>query len=181
MFELNKKTPLLKPVPKNQERFLKEDEIIVSKTDTKGIIRYANKTFLSISDYTIEDLLGKPHSFIRHPDMPRAVFKLFWETLVKGDEIFAYVKNLCKNGEFYWVLAHVTPTFDINRNIVGYHSNRRSPDRNALKKVEELYSKLIQIEQSAGSKMEGLEKSYAELMNITTQGGKKYGEFIFEL
>jgi PAS domain S-box-containing protein len=81
----------------------REDEIIVSKTDLKGLITYANKTFLDISGFTEEELLGQPHNIIRHPDMPQCVFKLLWKTVAKGDEIFAYVKNMCKNGDHYWV------------------------------------------------------------------------------
>ena len=72
--------------------------------------------------------MGQPHSIIRHPDMPRAVFKLLWDTVIEGREIFAYVKNKAKNGDFYWVFAHVTPSYDNDRRIIGFHSNRRVPD-----------------------------------------------------
>src|SRR5580704_8741733 len=92
--------------PTGRERTFPEDEIIASKTDVKGVITYANRTFMEVSLYSEEELLGQPHSIVRHPDMPRCVFKLLWDTIQKGDEIFAYVKNMCKNGDFYWVFAH---------------------------------------------------------------------------
>jgi PAS domain S-box-containing protein len=92
------------------ERFFEEDEIIVSKTDPKGIITYANQVFLRTAQYQEEEILGAPDNIIRHPDMPRCVFDLLWKTIASGLEIFAYVKNMAKNGDHYWVFAHVTPT-----------------------------------------------------------------------
>ena len=98
--------------PTGRERVFGEDEIIVSKTDLQGRITYANSVFLRVAGYAEEDVLGQPHSMIRHPGMPRAVFKLLWETIAGGREIFAYVKNLARDGDHYWVFAHVTPSFD---------------------------------------------------------------------
>ncbi len=123
--------------PTGIEQTFQEDHLIVSKTDTKGIITYANQTFMEVSGYTESELLGKPHNIIRHPDMPKAAFKLLWDTVSGGNEIFAYVINLCKNGDHYWVLAHVTPSFGSNGNILGYHSSRRKPDREQIEKIDE--------------------------------------------
>lgn len=86
--------------PTRHEVTFGEDEIIVSKTNPKGIILCANRTFLKVSGYTEAELLGKPHNIIRHPDMPRCVFKLLWDTIASGSEIFAYVKNMAKNGDY---------------------------------------------------------------------------------
>ena len=94
------------------ERFFQPDEIIVSKTDLKGAITYANRLFLSLADYTEQEVLDAPHSIVRHPEMPRCIFKLLWGTIQSGNEIFAYVMNRSKNGDHYWVLAHVTPSYD---------------------------------------------------------------------
>ena len=129
--------------PTRREQTFREDDIIVSKTDTKGIITHANQTFLEISGYSEEELLGQPHNIIRHPDMPRCVFKLLWDTLAQGNEIFAYVKNKCKNGDCYWVFAHVTPSFGSGHHILGYHSNRRVPDRHQVQLFEGIYAKLL--------------------------------------
>ena len=91
------------------ERFFDDDKIIVSKTDLKGKLAYCNKLFLDIAGYTEKECLGQPHSMIRHPDMPRCVFALMWDAIQSGNEIFAYVINRAKNGDHYWVNAHVTP------------------------------------------------------------------------
>lgn len=132
--------------PTGIERFFGDDEIIVSKTDTHGKITYANDVFLRVSGYDEGQLLGRPHSILRHPDMPRSVFALMWETILGGREIFAYVKNLASNGDHYWVFAHVTPTFGGQGEIVGFHSNRRTPDRKALPTIQTLYSELCEVE-----------------------------------
>lgn len=98
--------------PTGKEVFFPEDDIIVSKTDLKGRLTYTNRIFCDISSYSEAELMGQPHSIIRHPDMPRAVFKLLWDTLAEGREIFTYVKNMARSGDHYWVLAHVTPSYD---------------------------------------------------------------------
>ncbi|MEZ5980368.1 MAG: methyl-accepting chemotaxis protein [Planctomycetota bacterium] len=119
--------------PTGVERRFDENEIIVSKTDTRGVVTYANRVFLRVSGYTESEILGRPHNLIRHPDMPRCVFKFLWNELQARNEVFAYVVNQARNGDHYWVLAHVTPTFDESGDVVGYHSNRRVPSRSAVK------------------------------------------------
>jgi len=94
------------------ERFFDADEVIVSKTDLKGRITYANRVFQRVAGYGEAELMGAPHSIVRHPAMPRCVFKLLWDTLEAKQEIFAYVINRARNGDHYWVFAHVTPSFD---------------------------------------------------------------------
>jgi PAS domain S-box-containing protein len=134
-------------IPTDTEVFFREEDIIVSKTDLKGRLTYVNQQFCEIANYTEADLLGQPHSVIRHPDMPRSVFKLLWDTILEGREIFAYVKNMTKSGDYYWVFAHVTPSYDKNKNIVGYHSNRRVPDRDVLNNtIIPLYSAILREE-----------------------------------
>lgn len=96
------------------------DEVIVSKTDLKGRITNCNDVFLDIARYREAEVLGQPHSIIRHPDMPRSVFHLLWETIGHQSEIFAYVKNRTKTGDYYWVLAHVTPSYDVNGTLNGW-------------------------------------------------------------
>src|SRR3546814_20818773 len=84
-------------------------------------------TTLFRSLYSERDLIDQPHSIVRHPDMPRCVFQLLWQTIAAGNEIFAYVKNIAKNGDYYWVFAHVTPSYDANGKIDSYNSTRRLP------------------------------------------------------
>ncbi len=168
--------------PTGREQFFPEDDIIVSKTDLKGRITYANDVFLHVSGYTEEELLGAPHNIIRHPGMPRAVFKLLWDAIMDGQEIFAYVVNLCKNGDHYWVHAHVTPSFDEGGAIVGYHSNRRVPDRAAVDKAEELYHLLLAEEERHGDDWRaGMQASTAMLVAHLEQSGLSYEELVFSL
>ena len=167
--------------PSGTERTFGEEEIIVSKTDPKGRITYANNVFLNIAGYDEKEVLGQPHSMIRHPDMPRCVFKLLWDTLESGKEIFAYVINMAKNGDHYWVFAHVTPTFDADGNIVGYHSNRRTPDRAAVEKVKDLYAQLIAEEERHGDRKEGMLASTKILMQLLEEQNIEYDEFAFSL
>ncbi len=98
--------------PSGIERTFGDHEMIVTKTDPRGVITYANDVFLRVSAIPEHEAVGHPHNVIRHPDMPRAVFKLLWDTLEEQKEIFAYVVNLAADGAHYWVLAHVTPSYD---------------------------------------------------------------------
>ncbi len=166
--------------PTGNERVLHHNDIIVSKTDPKGIIQYANRTFLDISDYGEADVLGKPHNVIRHPDMPGCIFQLMWQRIADGHEIFCYVKNLCANGDHYWVLAHVTPSLDAERKIVGYHSTRRAVDRGALDAVSGLYAELREVERTAGSPKAGVVAGKSALEARLAQAGMDYDRFSFD-
>jgi len=164
------------------ERFFDDDEIIVSKTDPSGRLTYANDVFLRLAGMTEAETIGQPHSVIRHPEMPRAVFKLLWDTISAGKELFAYVVNRSKNGDHYWVLAHVTPSFDANGKIVGYHSNRRTADRKVLETViQPLYKQLLDIENSHANRKDGMNEAFDTLLKILEEKGVAYDEFIFSL
>ncbi len=161
------------------ERFFDKDEIIVSKTDLKGRITYANDVFLKVAGFTEQEVLGEPHSIIRHPDMPRCVFKLLWDTLEQGKEIFAYVVNRCKNGDHYWVFAHVTPSRDANGNIIGYHSNRRVPDPEIVKDtIIPLYKQLIEVEAGHANRKDGMNAGFDQVVALLQSKGIAYDEFI---
>jgi PAS domain S-box-containing protein len=163
------------------ERTFGADEIIVSKTDTKGRIIYANEVFLRLAGYSEREIIGRPHSIIRHPDMPRCVFKLLWDTISAGKECFAYVVNRSKNGDHYWVLAHVTPTFDAQGNIVSYHSNRRVPRRDAIDKVKGLYDELLSIEGQHTDPKAGMNAAFQAMVDKLQALGVPYDEFVFAL
>lgn len=168
-------------MPNGRERFFGEDEIIVSKTDLKGSITYANDVFQKISLYTEAELLGQPHNIIRHPDMPACVFKLLWDTIRNGEEIFAYVLNLCKDGAHYWVFAHVTPSYDPQGRHIGYHSNRRAPASDALEKVKPLYKQLLSVERSHENKRAGIDAAHAQITDLLAEQGLTYSQFVFSL
>lgn len=164
------------------EVFFDDDDIIVSKTDIKGILTYANRVFLDVAGYTEKEVLGQQHSIIRHPDMPRCIFKLLWDTLQNGQEIFAYVINRCKNGDHYWVYAHVTPSTDLNGKTVGYHSNRRVPDRKIIDEaIIPLYKELKATEQRSQNRKEGLENSQSMVSAFLAERNLAYDEFVMTL
>jgi PAS domain S-box-containing protein len=163
------------------ERTFGANEIIVSKTDLKGRIIYANEVFLRMAGYAEAAILGQPHNIIRHPAMPRCVFKLLWDTIGAGKEIFAYVINRARNGDHYWVFAHVTPTFDDRHRIVSYHSSRRSPRREAVDKVKGLYAELLAIENRHADAKAGMAASTEALLAKLASMGVPYDEFVFSL
>ncbi len=167
--------------PTGVERFFGEDEIIVSKTDTTGRITYANRIFLDVAGYTEAEVLGQQHNLIRHPDMPRCVFKYLWDVVEGGSEIFAYVVNQCKNGDHYWVFAHVTPTFNESGTITGYHSNRRVPEKSAVEAISGVYQLLRAEEEKHKDPRKGLLASYDMFLKYLESKGTDYDEMIFSL
>ena len=160
----------------NVENKLHENDFIVSKTDTKGIITYCNRIFMDMAKYEEAELLGKPHNIVRHEDMPKAVFKLLWQEIKKKNEVFAYVKNKSKDGSFYWVYANVSASLDSNGDIIGYYSVRRKPNENALNTIKEVYSKMISLEKSSTD-----EASFNYLLDVVTSHGMEYNELIVHL
>jgi len=131
---------------------------------------------MKVAGYSEIELLGKPHNIVRHPDMPRIVFKLLWDRVQQKQEIFAFVKNKTKNGGFYWVYANVTASTDNQGNIIGYYSVRRKPNEQALPAVQDLYAKLLQ-EESRG----GMDASGKYLNNLLNEKGVSYDEFVTSL
>jgi PAS domain S-box-containing protein len=167
--------------PTGVEKTFKDDEIIVSKTDTRGMLTYVNELFVDISGYPEHELIGKPHNIIRHPDMPRGVFKLLWDTIPKGNELFAYIVNLSADGAHYWVLAHVTPTFGPSGDIVGYHSNRRTAPRSAIERVQPLYQSLLAEERRHDHAPTAIAASTALLQQTLEDSGMTYEQFVWSL
>jgi len=159
-----------------QELSFGENELIVSKTDTKGKITYGNTLFMKLSGYKESEILGAPHNIIRHPQMPRIIFKLLWDTIKSGKEINAYVVNKSKNGDYYWVIANVTPSFDANGKIVGYYSVRRKPKKAALDVIIPLYKQLLNDEKSGG-----MQQSEATLQKLIKEKGGRYDKFILSI
>lgn len=158
------------------------DEVIVSKTDLQGRITYANDIFITISGYGEEELLGAPHNILRHPDMPRCVFKFLWDRIAQGHEVFAYVINRCKNGDHYWVFAHITPCYGPEGAIVGYHSTRRVPQPKALEAVKPLYASLLSLEARQPDRKQGMDQSLAALVEtVKTAGFADYDRFIMNI
>lgn len=125
-----------------------EGRLIVSRTDPQGFITHVNQSFVLMSGYTEQELIGSPHSILRHPDMPAAAFQDLWDTVHSGKTWQGYVKNLRKDGGYYWVKATVIPNVRSGK-VVGYTSVRRKPSRQRVDESQALYVTMIQAEREA--------------------------------
>ncbi len=137
-----------KPNPVDEEVDF-EGGVMITETDASGIITYANRTFRKMTGYEKEELIGSPHSIIRHPDMPKAAFKTMWETIKRGEMWEGYVKNMRKDGRYYWVIVWIKPKLDENGNIVGYIAGRKVPNRQEINNVEQKYMMMLKQELSS--------------------------------
>jgi len=122
-----------------RENKMGQHNILVSRTDLKGRITYANRAFCEIAGFTEAELLGKAHNIVRHPDMPPAAFQDLWDTLAAKKPWTGVVKNRCKNGDYYWVLANVSPEYDKHGKVIGYLSVRTAPSAASIASAEKLY------------------------------------------
>jgi len=165
---------------KNEEKVMEENDFIVSKTDTKGFITYVNRIFVDMAGWSRKELIGANHNIIRHPDMPKIAFKLAWDLISSKQEFFGFVKNLRKDGGYYWVLAYITADLDLQDNIIGYTSFRKKPSRKAIEAISPIYKALLDAEKSGG-----MDASYTllkETLNATDENlVEKYTELIFNL
>ncbi|WP_345974350.1 PAS domain S-box protein [Sulfurimonas sp. HSL3-7] len=130
----------------DQKEFFYDGLPMITETDLGGRITFVNRKFTEMSGYAREELLGRPHSIIRHPDMPAACFSLMWQTLHDGRSWQGYVKNCRKDGNFYWVIVHVTPKL-LSDQMVGYIAVRKKPELPAIGRIKELYAKAKQLEE----------------------------------
>ena len=123
----------------SKETVLDKNAFLVSETDLKDVIKFANEDFCKIAGYTLEELMGQPHNMVRHKDMPKKAFKSLWDTVQKGEIWTGYVKNATKDGGYYWVFATVYP-FESCDGTKGYLSCRRKPTNEEIQKAETLYA-----------------------------------------
>jgi PAS domain S-box-containing protein len=163
------------------EKLMGDNDIIVSKTDLKGHMVYANDVFLDMAELTLAETIGKPHSLIRSQAMPRCVFKLLWDRLEAGHEVFAYVVNKTRSGNHYWVFAHVTPSRGPDGKVNGYHSNRRKPDPAAVGKISKVYEALLAAEASVKNGKQSLAAGFDLLSAALNEKGVDYDEYVLSL
>jgi len=167
---------MINPHPTGKEIKLNPKDMLVSKTDTKGIITYGNSKFVEISGYKESELIGSAHNILRHPDMPKAIFYLMWQSIKKGRNIMAVVKNIAKNGDHYWV----TTDFEIKRDregkIVNYIAFRYPASKNIVKVMDPLYARMIDIE-----KEHGMDASVDYLEAFLEEKKMSYNQFIEDL
>ena len=160
----------------DKEVKLNENDFIVSKTNDKGIITYCNEIFMEMAGYGEHELLDKNHNIIRHPDMPKAAFKLCWDLISAGKEFFGFVKNLRKDGAYYWVFANITPDYDERGKVIGYTSIRRKPNQTAIDAITPIYKEMIMIE-----KNQGVAASTQYLLDFLNENSVSYDNLILSL
>lgn len=141
-----------RPNPVNEEIIIPDDQVLISVTDPKGIIIETNDIFTKISGYSKEDLIGSSHNLIRHPDMPKIMFKIVWDHIMDKENVMAVVKNLAKDGRYYWVVTDFVTQVDADRNVINYTAYRRPVHDRVKQAVEPLYKALCAIEDVAGMK-----------------------------
>lgn len=166
-----------RPTPIDREIKLNPKRYIVSKTDAKGIIEYGNDYFVEISGYKESELLGKPHSIVRHPDMPKVVFKMMWDRINKGQNIMAVVKNMAKDGSYYWVVTEFEPKIDpISNEIISHTAFRKAAPQKAIDTMAPIYAKLLEIEKEGG-----MAASEKYLRGLLEEKNTTYDKFVDEL
>ena len=160
--------------PTNNEIKLSPKKYIVSKTDTKGIIEYGNDYFVEISGYSESELIGKNHNIVRHPDMPKVVFKMLWDRISEGNNIMAVVKNMAKSGDYYWVVTEFEAKKDsITGEILNHTAFRKAAPEKAVETMEPIYAKLLEIEEQGG-----MEASEKYLRGYLDENHTTYDEFV---
>jgi len=168
-----------RPVPTDVEREVTSVDMIVSKSDEKGNITYTNPIFMKISGYTQGELLDKPHSILRHPDMPKIIFKYLWDNIQDGKDVVAYVKNLCKDGSFYWVLATVKVAKNPDGSFRNYMSTRKAISANAKETISTLYKELVDAELTGG--IEASSKLLEEFLAKNGESFETFNQFMMKL
>jgi len=166
---------VIRPIPKENEIQLNPYKTIMSKTNQKGIIEYANDYFMEISGYKEWELMGQPHNILRHPDMPKIVFKILWDHLNMAKPIYAIVKNLAKDGSYYWVIADFKTKID-NEGHITHYARRKAIPENVKQKINNIYKNILEIEKTAG-----LEASEAYLNGLLEDAGLTYEQFILNI
>ncbi|PWA10583.1 PAS domain-containing protein [Flavobacterium laiguense] len=166
-----------RPIPIDKEVAWDKTQTIMSKTDLYGTIEYANEVFVDVCGYEDYELMAQPHNIVRHPDMPKVVFKVLWENIQKGNQFHGIVKNLAKSGRYYWVITNFEYSRDENGDIVNYIARRKAVPQDVIAKhIEPLYKKLLQIEQVSGV---GASEKY--LIGFLEEQGLSYVDLITKL
>lgn len=140
------KEKITKPDPVDEEVYF-QGGVMITETDPHGIITYANRKFREMTVFSKKELIGSPHSINRHPDMPKAAFKIVWDKLKEGEMWEGYVKNMRSDGKYYWVIVWIKPKYDNEGNLTGYIAGRKVPNRDMVKKMEQEYKILKAKEQ----------------------------------
>lgn len=166
-----------RPTPIDKEVGWNKSQVVISETDVYGRITNVNDVFCNVCGYSPEEMIGQPHSIIRHPDMPKLVFKLLWDNLKVGNNFIGVIKNLAKSGEYYWVITDFEMRRDVTGNITHYIARRKSVPKAVIENyVAPLYETLLKLE-----KVGGMELSSRFFKNYLAKQGKDYIDFIIDV
>lgn len=167
-------------VPNAIERVVVPGRYIISTTDIAGRITSVNAALLEYSGYSRAELINAQHNIFRHPDMPRTIYSIAWSAIRGGEDFSCYIKNLCKDGSYYWVFAHILPQYNNNGDIVGYRSVRRAPDPESVRIIEPVYAEMLAAEKAAGTR-NALRSGSMVLREFLRQTGKSYDGMVASL
>ncbi len=177
MSQNHPKFEIQRPVPVDKEVSWDKSLVIMSKTDALGRNEYSKEAFIHVSGYEDYELISQPHNIIRHPDMPKVIFKCLWDELKNGNNFHAIVKNMAKSGRYYWVITDFEVIKDDNGKILNYVGRRKSvPAEVIIKHIEPLYKRLLQIEA-----VSGLDASEKYLRGFLEEKKKTYIEFVHDI
>jgi aerotaxis receptor len=174
---------LLKPTitPNSQEAQLPDDAFMVTKADKEGRITYVSRLFSEISAYREDELLAQPHSIIRHPDMPWGIYQLLWETLQAAQEFNGILKNLRKDGGYYWAFTNISASLSPTGDFLGYYSVHRKPSPRVIQALQSLYRQMLAAEANAASKEAAIAASRKILISRLEADGMDYDQFVLTL
>ncbi|WP_459212828.1 PAS domain-containing protein [Aquimarina rhabdastrellae] len=165
-----------RPIAVNEEIILDPERALMSKTNPRGVIEYANDYFMTISGYEEQELIGQPHNVIRHPDMPKVIFKWLWRRLQEKKNMHAIIKNLAKDGRYYWVITDFEVKLNDMNEVASIVARRRTPPRMTIASIKDLYKKLLAIEQA-----QSVEVSERYLIGFLEEQGMTYDEYIEDI
>lgn len=135
-----------KIAPIDEEYVFDGNGIIISQTDLKGVITYANRKFCEVSGYKASELIGESHNIIRHPNMPKAVFKKMWDNISEGQIWNGIIQNLRSDGKYYWVNTEIMPVYNTKKELSGYIAARKPASQKDIKESEEVYKKMLEVQ-----------------------------------
>lgn len=168
---------IIRPTPIDREVVWEKDKILMSKTDKYGNIEYANDAFIEVSSYEDFELMSQPHSIIRHPDMPKVIFKVLWENIKAGKNYHAIIKNMAKTGRYYWVITNFEIKKDEKGDNISYIAYRKAVPESIIKDhISPFYERLLKIE-----KITGIEASEKYFRGYFEEKGTTYYQFITNL
>ncbi|WP_417785037.1 PAS domain-containing protein [Tenacibaculum sp.] len=171
-----RKPKLVSPTPVDREIKLDENSVLLSITDTRGVIEYCNEDFVESSGYEEYELVGAGHNIVRHPDMPRVIFKLMWERIQNKQNIIAFVKNMAKTGRYYWVMTDFVVKENDKGEVTNYKALRKPAPKKAVQEIIPLYKRLREIED-----LNGIEASEKFLKGFLDSKNTNYDVYIEKL